>query len=156
MTKYLERYKAVQKKIQSLCPHMAGGWGILPSDRTCIIWHKLDAGGTVGICLEWGRQFWPHDPDYSKWKQKPHLSLPSGAGENRGEDLSKLLDEVSFSRVLELWKNSKLKIADTDPDPWLLNKDGSQDEFALVDFSGDHLDTFWYLLQEEANARATK
>jgi hypothetical protein len=60
------------KKSQAECPHMQGS--ILGSEAmgnyTSIVWHGLDRGGKIfGVCTNCLREFWPSDPDYTKWRK---------------------------------------------------------------------------------------
>jgi hypothetical protein len=48
--------------------------------RTAIVWHTLNTGVEFGICLNCQHQFWPDDPDYSKWRKEKSHCYPSSAG----------------------------------------------------------------------------
>lgn len=72
---------------QKQCPHIQGCNALSemqhPSGLTCIAWHVTDLGEFLGLCLNCGREFWPGQKDYAKWRgQKSGCRLSrSGARE---------------------------------------------------------------------------
>lgn len=109
----LERNQREALRIaQENCKHIAGGNPLSNQfdicGRTSIVWHTLNTGTEVGICLNCQKQFWPSSPDYLHWKAKRTFCKPSKAGildfsmpRRRQDDveylLSEVLVEVSFS-----------------------------------------------------------
>lgn len=50
--------------------------------KTAIVWHTLNTGVEFGICLNCQHQFWPSDPDYSRWRKQKSQCQPSSAINN--------------------------------------------------------------------------
>lgn len=78
-----ERINRIQN--QKYCPHIAGCNGL--SDfkdhlgRTCIIWHQLDSGETVGLCANCQREFRTTDDDFTRWQSMPSINKRSSGGQ---------------------------------------------------------------------------
>ena len=86
------RWKETVKKHQAACPHIAGcnslGEGFRDlQNRTSIMWHQLDTGVQIGLCLNCQRPFQPTDADYLEWRRKPSFGKMSAAGVRVGFSL---------------------------------------------------------------------
>src|SRR5882757_7242548 len=70
-----EQRRSNERASQQHCPHIAGCNGLSTSrdyqGRTCIIWHQLDSGETLGLCTNCQREIRATDPDYQKWRSMP-------------------------------------------------------------------------------------
>lgn len=79
-----EQRRSNERASQQHCPHIAGCNGLSTSrdyqGRTCIIWHQLDSGETLGLCTNCQREIRATDPDYQKWRAMPSINTPSTGG----------------------------------------------------------------------------
>lgn len=86
----LENIKKINPKFKvnspEICSHISGDtpqsfdrdWRA----RTSIVWHTLNTEVEFGICLNCQHQFWPADPDYSRWRKQKSQCQPSSAINN--------------------------------------------------------------------------
>jgi hypothetical protein len=81
----LLRQKVNQQWAQKNCPHLAGGLGETHDiyGRSAFIWHTLDVGALVGICLECGQQVFQDDPDFVKFRNMKPFNKNESAGGKR-------------------------------------------------------------------------
>lgn len=68
--------------------------------RTAVIWHTLNTGVEFGICLNCQHQFWPDDPDYSRWRGKKSFCVPSSAGKEEPIEPDEVIEYTSPSTVV--------------------------------------------------------
>lgn len=81
--------EAATKYAQDSCAHLAGCslLGESCSDRTSIVWHTLNSGKTIGICLVCQKQWKETDSDFLEWKSKPCFNAPSTATNKASSEL---------------------------------------------------------------------
>lgn len=81
------RKKAGIRQEQDACSHIAGSNQLseYPDERnrTAILWHQLDTGAEVGLCLVCQRVFDEKDSDFAVWRQKSSICRRSAAGQRR-------------------------------------------------------------------------
>lgn len=134
------RRQRIQLASQTNCPHVAGSNALSEqkdmAGRTSIIWHGLHTGEQIGFCTNCQKQWFPSDPDYAEWRKKTSFNKLSTGGIRIGGGPA----EPFLIRSLDLGPdpiNIPLFSAghkDTETDPWLVNPDGSEDEFYRIDF----------------------
>lgn len=97
--------EAIKGKINKpeWCSHISGDTpqsfavrGI--NQRTAIVWHTLNTGVEFGICLNCQRQFWPSDPDYSRWRKQESYCFPSTAGKEQPLEIGEIPDYIPRRR----------------------------------------------------------
>ena len=127
---------------QKECSHLAGCLGEIADyhGRTSIVWHGLNTGEIVGICISCSRRFFPSDPDYAVWRKRASFHKISSAGITYsawGKKSEPYLARETDSSVRVDMPSPTFtyKELEKTPDPWILNPDGSPDPFfANVDF----------------------
>lgn len=81
------RKKAGIRAEQDACSHIAGSNQLseYPDERnrTAILWHQLDTGAEVGLCLVCQRVFDEKDNDFATWRQKASICRRSASGQRR-------------------------------------------------------------------------
>jgi len=126
------RRKAAQSREQSLCPHIAGCLRekAYLSGRTSIVWHRLNTAEEIGICNNCHRYFFPSDPDYRIWRDKPSFNKLSVAGDNYRKSIKSepfLCRDIELPPPVEIPTN----VVHFEDDLWLQHKDGSPDDLAI-------------------------